>query len=67
MMMMSAVWCVARSLNCADEEVLHTVRQHFGSMVRMMCSSRWACGFRLEVDVHVVCGQRTRIQNPVRW
>ena len=51
----------------ADQDVLHTVRQHFGvdgqegveSPVGRLAS-------RLEVEIHVVCGQTTRIQNPVR-
>ena len=50
-----------------DEEVLHTVRQHFrvdGQDDVQQPVGRVAS--RLEVDVHVVCGQRTRIQNPVR-
>ena len=50
-----------------DQSVLHTIRQHFGvdgqegveSPVGRLAS-------RLEVEVHVVCGQTTRIQNPVR-
>jgi cell division protein FtsA len=50
-----------------DQNVLHTIRQHFGvdgqegveSPVGRLAS-------RLEVEVHVVCGQTTRIQNPVR-
>ena len=51
----------------ADEEVLHTVRQHFrvdGQDDVQQPVGRVAS--KLEVDVHVVCGQRTRIQNPVR-
>jgi cell division protein FtsA len=50
-----------------DYSVLHTIRQHFRvdgqedveSPVGRLAS-------RLEVDVHVVCGQATRIQNPER-
>ena len=51
----------------ADEEMLHTVRQHFrvdGQDDVQQPVGRVAS--KLEVDVHVVCGQRTRIQNPVR-
>lgn len=50
-----------------DEEVLHTVRQHFrvdGQDDVQQPVGRIAS--RLEVDVHVVYGQRTRIQNPLR-
>ena len=50
-----------------DHDVLHTIRQHFGVDGQEGVESpvgRFAS--RLEVDVHVVCGQTTRIQNPVR-
>ena len=64
------VSCVVRGAQPqlpADEEVLHTVRQHFrvdGQDDVQQPVGRVAS--KLEVDVHVVCGQRTRIQNPVR-
>jgi len=51
----------------AGEEVLHTIRQHFrvdGQGGVESPVGRFAQ--RLEVDVHVVCGQNTRLQNPVR-
>ena len=50
-----------------EQDVLHTLRQYFRvdgqddvkNPVGRMAS-------RLELDVHVVCGQRTRLQNPIR-
>lgn len=50
-----------------DQNILHTIRQHFGvdgqegveSPIGRLAS-------RLEVEVHVVSGQTTRLQNPVR-
>ena len=58
---------VTRPAIAPEQEVLHTVRQHFRvdgqddvkNPVGRMAS-------RLELDVHIVCGQRTRIQNPIR-
>ena len=51
----------------SGQDVLHTLRQYFRvdgqddvkNPVGRMAS-------RVELDVHVVCGQRTRIQNPIR-
>jgi len=51
----------------SEQDVLHTLRQYFRvdgqddvkNPVGRMAS-------RIELDVHVVCGQRTRIQNPIR-
>ena len=57
----------ARPAIALEEEVLHTVRQYFrvdGQDDVKNPVGRVAS--RLELDVHVVCGQRTRIQNPVR-
>jgi cell division protein FtsA len=50
-----------------EQDVLHTLRQYFRvdgqddvkNPVGRMAS-------RIELDVHVVCGQRTRFQNPIR-
>ncbi len=50
-----------------EQDVLHTLRQYFRvdgqddvkNPVGRMAS-------RLELNVHVVCGQRTRLQNPIR-
>jgi len=50
-----------------EQDVLHTLRKYFRvdgqddvkNPVGRMAS-------RIELDVHVVCGQRTRIQNPIR-
>ena len=51
----------------ADHEVLHTIRQDFrvdGQDGVDNPLGRFAS--RLEVDVHLICGQTTRLQNPVR-
>ncbi len=51
----------------ADQYVLHTIRQHFGVDGQEGVESPMGrLASRLEVEVHVVCGQTTRIQNPVR-
>ena len=51
----------------ADQNVLHTIRQHFGvDGQEGVESPEGRLASRLEVEVHVVCGQTTRIQNPVR-
>ena len=51
----------------ADQDVLHTIRQHFGVDGQEGVESPMGrLASRLEVEVHVVCGQTTRIQNPVR-
>ncbi len=50
-----------------EQDVIHTLRQYYRvdgqddvkNPVGRMAS-------RLELDVHVVCGQRTRLQNPIR-
>jgi len=51
----------------ADQEVLHTIRQDYRvDGLDGMESPLGRLASRLEVDVHVICGQTTRIQNPIR-
>ena len=50
-----------------DQEALHTIRQDYRvDGLDGMESPLGRLASRLEVDVHVVCGQTTRIQNPIR-
>ena len=51
----------------ADCEKIHTVRQHFHvDQHDGIVDPVGMLGARLEVDVHVVCGQCHRLQNPIR-
>ncbi|MBL69019.1 MAG: cell division protein FtsA [Verrucomicrobiales bacterium] len=58
----------ASSINLpADCEKIHTVRQHFHvDHQDGVVNPVGMLGSRLEVDVHVVYGQRNRLQNPIR-
>ena len=58
----------ASSINLpSDCEKIHTVRQHFHvDQHEGIIDPVGMLGSRLEVDVHVVYGQRNRLQNPIR-
>ena len=58
----------ASSINLpSDSEKIHTVRQHFHvDQHEGIVNPVGMLGSRLEVDVHVVYGQRNRLQNPIR-
>ncbi|MBO35955.1 MAG: cell division protein FtsA [Verrucomicrobiales bacterium] len=51
----------------AENEIIHAVRQRFHvDRQEGIVSPVGMLGSRLEVDVHVVHGQRNRLQNPIR-
>ncbi|MBI3191236.1 MAG: cell division protein FtsA [Pedosphaera parvula] len=58
----------AKAINLPPQNtVIHTIRQHFhvdgqGGIVNPV----GMCGSRMEVDVHVIHGIHTRLQNPIR-
>lgn len=57
----------ARVVNMpADTEVLHAVRQHFLVDGQSVSNPVGMSGARLEVDVHVVCGNVNRLRNSIR-